>query len=657
MNRGFNLNKKEPGKLTKRINRNLVAPLVTAALFSCQPVYAFENTDYGTNAGASQTSDAEGNTNIGENAGTETTSGDRNTNLGKNAGQSLTTKSDNVMIGYNAGLLNSADANVFIGASAGESNKAGFDNVFIGYRAGLTNLSNDNVFIGADAGLANTYGDDNTFVGEESGLDNTTGDDNTFVGNRAGFNHTEGDKNTFVGARSGFGSNTVALSGSNNTALGEAAGSVLQGTATRNTLVGSGAGGDVSEGFANTLLGASAGLAVEDADYNTFVGAFSGKEVNQNGTDKASRNTALGAFSGSYNREGQDNVWIGTFAGSMNSVYSYNSDIEIEIHYTDNTDYHPSRGPQGATDVNGTVVFGAFAGANDDNSVSIGFEAISDNTGSVTIGTFAQGTAQDDITVGRSATNTSDQAITIGTESSSSHAQAITIGYQATSHADNTVVLGNSSTLNWDPSTDGVTALGNSNYRFTNLYSQAASISAADNSAATIALWADSGTDNSDKWNLSAFDGGDFTISSESSGSDVAVISVSNSGNVTVAGDLTVNSDRRLKNDIQPLIGALALVQKLEAKTYYWNPELNRGGEKRIGLIAQQVEGILPELVTENSQGIRSVNYQGMIPVLIGAVKEFSEQAKQQQKQISLLKQQIQLQQALLAKLTEAQSL
>ena len=54
--------------------------------------------------------------------------------------------------------------------------------------------------------------------------------------------------------------------------------------------------------------------------------------------------------------------------------------------------------------------------------------------------------------------------------------------------------------------------------------------------------------------------------------------------------------------------------------------------KQKIGLLAQDIEKVFPELVTE-SNGIKSVNYQGLVPVLINALKE-------QQSEIEILKQQ-----------------
>ena len=53
--------------------------------------------------------------------------------------------------------------------------------------------------------------------------------------------------------------------------------------------------------------------------------------------------------------------------------------------------------------------------------------------------------------------------------------------------------------------------------------------------------------------------------------------------------------------------------------------------KQKIGLLAQDIEKVFPELVSENN-GIKSVNYQGLVPVLINALKEQEERIKRLEK-------------------------
>lgn len=98
-------------------------------------------------------------------------------------------------------------------------------------------------------------------------------------------------------------------------------------------------------------------------------------------------------------------------------------------------------------------------------------------------------------------------------------------------------------------------------------------------------------------------------------------------GNMTIAGTLTQNSDRRLKTDIVDLGSTLEDVAKMRGVKYKWNDVTLRDTKTtQIGLIAQEVEQLFPELVKEGSNGYKSVDYINLIPVLIEAIKELNAQ-------------------------------
>jgi trimeric autotransporter adhesin len=82
------------------------------------------------------------------------------------------------------------------------------------------------------------------------------------------------------------------------------------------------------------------------------------------------------------------------------------------------------------------------------------------------------------------------------------------------------------------------------------------------------------------------------------------------------------SSDMRLKRDIQPLSGALASVMKLQGKTYRLKEDTTDTPTIDIGLIAQDVEKIFPQLVTEDEQNYKGVDYSKLTVVLIEAMKE-----------------------------------
>lgn len=128
---------------------------------------------------------------------------------------------------------------------------------------------------------------------------------------------------------------------------------------------------------------------------------------------------------------------------------------------------------------------------------------------------------------------------------------------------------------------------------------------------------------------------------------------VDNAGNVGIGttapttrlfvnGDITANSiagssDFRFKINIRPVVNALDKVKALRGVYYNWNqkafPEKEFGAQNELGFIAQEVEKIVPEIVTKDKtkDEYRSVKYDKLVALLVEAIKE-------QQKQIDSLK-------------------
>jgi len=92
-------------------------------------------------------------------------------------------------------------------------------------------------------------------------------------------------------------------------------------------------------------------------------------------------------------------------------------------------------------------------------------------------------------------------------------------------------------------------------------------------------------------------------------------------GNVTVTGDVTANdfnstSDVTLKQDVSVIDNALEMISQLEGVSWKWKESL----KPSLGVTAQNVEEVAPELVSNGDH--KSVNYNGLIGILIEAVKE-----------------------------------
>lgn len=93
-----------------------------------------------------------------------------------------------------------------------------------------------------------------------------------------------------------------------------------------------------------------------------------------------------------------------------------------------------------------------------------------------------------------------------------------------------------------------------------------------------------------------------------------------NSGNVTATGDVTAYSDARIKTNVATVENALDKVLQLRGVTYQRTDTEDKS--TKVGLIAQEVKEVLPEVVTEQTDGLLSVSYGNMVGVLIEAMKE-----------------------------------
>ena len=89
---------------------------------------------------------------------------------------------------------------------------------------------------------------------------------------------------------------------------------------------------------------------------------------------------------------------------------------------------------------------------------------------------------------------------------------------------------------------------------------------------------------------------------------------------LTVAGSINETSAARYKENIQPIANSLAKVIQLNPVEYDWK----RDGKHDLGLIAEEVYEILPDLVSKEGRWVQGISYSRLTTVLIGAIKELS---------------------------------
>jgi hypothetical protein len=109
------------------------------------------------------------------------------------------------------------------------------------------------------------------------------------------------------------------------------------------------------------------------------------------------------------------------------------------------------------------------------------------------------------------------------------------------------------------------------------------------------------------------------------------------SGNLTMAGNVTAYSDIRLKENVEVIKNPIDKIKQIRGVTFTRNDQ-DDSTKRHTGVIAQEVEAVLPEVISEDNQGIKNVAYGNMVGLLIEAIKEQQNQIEQQSQEINKLK-------------------
>jgi len=132
-------------------------------------------------------------------------------------------------------------------------------------------------------------------------------------------------------------------------------------------------------------------------------------------------------------------------------------------------------------------------------------------------------------------------------------------------------------------------------------------------------------------------------------------------GNICATGSIGSCSDERFKKNVKPLERALDVVEKLRPVAFDWRrdefPQQKFSSDRQVGLIAQEVQKVAPELVQKGSDGYLSVDYARLTPVLIEAVKEQQEEITRKDRQISEIRTELDELKAMVKKLAAANDL
>ena len=569
--------------------------------------------------------------------------------MGLFAGQYHTEGDDNVFLGTSAGQVHQkGNDNVVLGNGAAQHAKDMSSSVIIGKEAGLnTNGGYRDVFIGHQAGMSNTTGWDNVFVGNRAGYLNTEGVCNVLIGSTAGFNVTKGNNNIFIGDNAGPSDYDYGGSCNKNIAIGTNAGFGLGNNSEKNILLGDGCStyGSTNvvlghntkvNGSGNIVLGNDIDFGRTQLNNSLYLGDYiigspadesewsSGKRLDINssmvlyndlsvagniiGSLVPSSKTSIGGVNLTYNLGSSSNRWSYIYAKYINTTGSISGS---KLSITNTTSSSTVKAIEVSSNNGTSWNYGVYSLANSTAGTSV------DNVGMY--GKAESGAYQ----------NTGVWAVASGACSQAARG----IYASATGSTTNYGIFATASggTTNWagyfngnvkitsnlEPGSDQTGTIGTSTNRWKQAYFK--------NENGGAALIAENANLNS----YAASFVGDITVSNK------------------IYGTLNSSSDARLKKNVQTIDGALDKVLKLRGVSYYWKNKEEMGADstirhfdnnKHIGVIAQELEEVFPELVSDDKEGFKTVEYTALAPILIEAIKEQQTIIDNQQKQIDELK-------------------
>jgi len=413
-----------------------------------------------------------------------------------------------------------------------------------------------------------------------------------------------------------------------------------------NSFVGAGTGSTNTSGFHNSYFGSNAGAANTSGANNSFFGYLAGQR-NTSGDS----NAFFGSVAGFRNTVGQNNTFIGEEAdfntssptGDNNTLLGFNANVNSGVNNG------TAIGANTSVTQSNSLVLGGITGFNSgtDTKVGIGtttpaalLDVQRDQNTIPETARFTTYGNTNNLLLGRQSNGT--RLAPTATTSGRVMLQLGATGHDGTDFATTArASIHLIASEDWTPTAQGT------NIRFLTTANGTVTTS-------TRLFIRDDGnvgigtTAPLDKLDVN----GDIRVGTGTTGC------VKDSDGTVIAGNCS--SDARLKRAITPFPHLLDKLVQLQPVTFYWRSEEFKdrhfGTKPSFGLIAQEVEKVLPELVTEDEQGYKAVNYSKLPLVSLQAIKELKaendtikQKLSEQQALTSAQQQQLNQQQAQLA--------
>ena len=284
-----------------------------------------------------------------------------------------------------------------------------------------------------------------------------------------------------------------------------------------------------------------------------------------------------------------------------------------------------------------TITFSMNAQMEDNSS-----DTSATGSNAVAMGEGTTASAESSTAMGEGTSASGDYSVAMGIATTASGGSSTAMGYSTTSSAQASTAMGYGSTASGIRSFAGglyTVASGGGSFAFhsgttasgTNSTALGRVTVASDYASVVIGQYNSSGS-SATSANSFSTSAPAFVIGNGTSGNLSDAFKVMFNGDTTVSNDLTVigdvviSSDARLKSNIVSLGSTLPKLLQIDGKSYEMK------GQQKIGVLAQEIQEVFPELVSEDDNEMLAVNYQGLVPILINALKEQDEKINRLEK-------------------------
>ena len=122
--------------------------------------------------------------------------------------------------------------------------------------------------------------------------------------------------------------------------------------------------------------------------------------------------------------------------------------------------------------------------------------------------------------------------------------------------------------------------------------------------------------------------------------SHLTMAQISSSGDVVADGDVVAfnSSDERLKDYVEVIKGSLNKIGDIRGVEFDWNDKSPGWARERghdVGVVAQEVQKVVPEIVVERKNGYLGVDYKRLVPLLIESIKELKQEVDDLKKKVN----------------------